>query len=107
MLQLLSERSSLHRNLQLDSIVRRINQILFRAEVPFGRLYGSVPEQQLNLLQFAACCPAHFRATTPQIMGGDSRYSRGQRVRLEQLPDDLFAQAVSLSMAGAIHGAKN
>jgi hypothetical protein len=39
MSQLLSERSSLHRNPQLDAIVRRINQILLRAKVALSSLH--------------------------------------------------------------------
>lgn len=39
---------------QLDRVVRRLNQILFRAKIPFRRLNGRVPEEQLNLLKLAA-----------------------------------------------------
>jgi hypothetical protein len=37
---------------------------------------------------------------------GDSGYSGGQRVRLEQLPNDLLAQAVALGLAGAVYGSE-
>jgi hypothetical protein len=39
---------------QLNRIVRGVDQILLRAKIPFGRLYGSVAEQQLDLLKLAA-----------------------------------------------------
>ena len=62
----------LHRHSQLDAVVRRVYQVLFCPEIPFRRLNGCVPEEQLNLLQFAARRPTHFRAATPQIVRGDS-----------------------------------
>ena len=48
---------------QFNPIVRRMHEVLLRAEVPFGRLDGGMPQQQLDLLQFPACGAAHFRAT--------------------------------------------
>ena len=56
------DRVRLDRDPQLDPVVRRVNQILLCAEVSFGRLHRCVAQQQLDLLQFAAGCPAHFRA---------------------------------------------
>ena len=53
------------------------------------------------LFKLAAGSPTHFRATTPQIVGGDSGDSRGGGVRLEQLPDDLFAETGALRVAAA------
>ena len=47
---------------QLDPVVRRVYQVLFCPKIPFRRLNGRVPEEQLNLLQFAARRPAHLRA---------------------------------------------
>src|ERR1035441_5752135 len=44
-----------------------------------------------------------FRAGATTVVWGDSRYSGGQRVRLEQLPDDLLAQAGTLGLAGAVY----
>ena len=40
----------LHRDPQLDAVVRRVHQVLFCPEIPFRRLNGRVPEEQLNLL---------------------------------------------------------
>ena len=39
---------------QLDRVVRCVNQILFRPEIPFSRLHRGVTEEHLDLLKFAA-----------------------------------------------------
>jgi hypothetical protein len=48
----------LDRYSQLDRVVRRVDQILFRTEVSFGRLDRRVAEEQLNLLKLAAASAA-------------------------------------------------
>ena len=54
------------------------------------------------MFKLAAGSPTHSRATTPQIVGGgDSGDFRGGGVRLEQLPDDLFAETGALRVAAA------
>src|ERR1035437_9052493 len=93
----------LHHHPQFDPVVRRVNQDLLCPEVPFRRLNGRVPEEQLDLLQFTARRATQFRAGATTVVRGDSRYSGGQRVRLEQLPDDLLAQAGTLGLAGAVY----
>jgi hypothetical protein len=61
--------SNLDCHLQLDPIIRRVDQILLGAEVPLRRLDRRVPEQQLDLLQLPARCPAQLRARAPGIVG--------------------------------------
>src|ERR1035437_4457686 len=90
MLILWGLRLYLNRDPQLDPVVRRVYQVLFCPKIPFRRLNGRVPEEQLDLLQFPARGPAQLRAGATTVVGGDSGYSGGQRVRLEQLPNDLF-----------------
>jgi hypothetical protein len=41
-----------------------VNQILLCAEVSLGRLYRGVPEEHLDLFQFAARRATQFRAGT-------------------------------------------
>ena len=55
-------RLRLSKDSQFDPVIRRVNQILLGAKVTLGRLYGCVPQQQLNLLQFAARGPTQLRA---------------------------------------------
>ena len=67
------------------------------------------PEQQLNLLQFAAGCPAHLRAAAPQIMRGDSGKAGCFRIGPQKLPDDLLAQCCSpgLGRLGSLAGIRD
>ena len=80
----------LHRHPQFDPVVRRMNQILFRTEIPLGRLDTRVAKKQLNLLKFAAGRAAQLRRRAPQIMGRDARYAGGRRVWPQELPHDLL-----------------
>src|ERR1017187_9906981 len=96
----------LHRDPQLDAVVRRVHQVLFCPEIPFRRLNGRVPEEQLNLLQFTARGATQLRAGPSQVVRRDTRNTSRRRVPLEQLPNDLFAQAAALRLASAVHGAE-
>ena len=64
-------RLRLSQDSQLYPVIRCVNQILLRTQVPLGVLDRSVPKKQLNLLQLAAGRPAHFRAGPSQIVGCD------------------------------------
>ena len=59
----------LYHHPQLDPVVRRVNQVLLRPEVSFGGLHRSVPEQQLDLLQFTARRAAQLRAGATTVVG--------------------------------------
>jgi hypothetical protein len=80
-----------------------VHQILLCAQVPFGRLNGSVSQKQLDLLQLPAGRPAQLRAGASKVMGCDSWNAGRRRIPLEQLPDHLFAQTDALRLAAAIH----
>jgi type I restriction enzyme, R subunit len=54
---------------ELDPIVRRVHQILLRAQVPLRRLHRGVAQQQLDLLKLAAGRPAHLRAARLRSWG--------------------------------------
>ena len=43
-------------------------EILFAAEIAFRGLHGSVPEQELNLLELTAAIVAELRAGPPQVV---------------------------------------
>jgi hypothetical protein len=53
---------SLHHYPQFNPVIRCVNQVLLRTEVTLCRLNGCVPEEQLDLLQFATRGPAELRA---------------------------------------------
>ncbi len=58
-------------NADLDAIVDGLHQILFRPQIPFGRLNTGMPQQQLNLLEIAAGFAAELRAGAAQIVRGE------------------------------------
>jgi len=62
-----SEGRPLHCDPQLYPVVRRVNEILFRAEVALRRLHRSVAQQQLDLFEFPTGGPTKLRAR-PTIM---------------------------------------
>src|ERR1022692_597311 len=44
-----------------SEVVDRMSEILFAAEIAFRRLYGCVPQQELNLLQLTPAAVAQLR----------------------------------------------
>jgi hypothetical protein len=52
----------LHVRSEVKKIVYRMPQILFAAEIAFCCLDGCMPQQELNLFQFAATAVAQLRA---------------------------------------------
>jgi hypothetical protein len=62
----------MHRS-QLDTVIRRMNQILFRTEISLRRLDRSVPEEQLDLLELASCSPAQLRGGAATVVRRDPR----------------------------------
>jgi hypothetical protein len=56
---------------EVEKIVHWMPEILFAAEIAFRGLDGCVPEQKLNLLQFAPAIMAQLGTSSPQIMRGD------------------------------------
>src|SRR5260370_30159953 len=92
---------------QLDRVVGRMNQILLRAKIALGRLYGGVAQQQLDLLKLAARGTAELRAWPAKVMGGDSRDTGRCGIQLDELPDDLFAQALAPHRVRPVHATEN
>ena len=93
----------LHRHPQLDRIVWRVHEILLRAKIPFRRLDRSVSQQQLDLLKLPTTGAAEFGASTSEIVRGDARNTGCDSVRLDELPDNLLAQALACDAVSAIH----
>ena len=63
-----------------------MNQILLRSQIPFGRLDGSVTQQELDLFQLAARCSAQLRAGPSKIMRSDAGKPHPFCVLLQHLP---------------------
>ena len=51
-----------------EQVVHRMSKILFAAEITFRRLYGCMPQQELNLLQLTPAAVAQLRTGSPQVM---------------------------------------
>jgi hypothetical protein len=58
---------------QIDSVVHRVPQFLFAAEIPFGGLHRGMPEQKLNLLEFSSGDVTEPRTTSTQVMRSEVR----------------------------------
>jgi hypothetical protein len=56
---------------EVKKIVHWVAEILLAAEIPLGRLYRRMPQQELDLLQFTTTVVTHLRACSPQIMRCD------------------------------------
>src|SRR5438552_11194472 len=96
--------TSLHGHLQLDPVIRSMNEVLPGTEVPLGRQDRSVTQEQLDLLKLSACRPAKLRAGSSQIMRRDARNANFCCVLLKHLPNDLLTQALARQSATAVHG---
>lgn len=60
---------------------------LLAPQIAFGRLYGNLTEEKLNLLQFSTGSVAQFRARAPQIVRGKLVLSEFIRVQFHNLPN--------------------
>ena len=68
---LLSFRLLLRDRSEVEKIVHWMPEILFAAEIAFRGLDRCVPEQELNLLKFAATVMAELRTSPAQVVGGN------------------------------------
>ena len=75
---------------QPDRVIGCANQILFRAQISFGRLHRRMPEQDLDLLKLTSGRAAQFRARPTKIVRGESGDSNFSRV-LAQLCQTTFS----------------
>jgi hypothetical protein len=57
--------------LDSDAVIQSLVESLFATEVLLGRLHWHVPQQELNLLQFAHGSITEASAGTPQIVRGE------------------------------------
>ena len=76
-------------------------EVLLAAEVALGRLDGRMPQQELNLFQFAAAVVAQLRARSPQIVRGDMFQARPLAAAPYHVPDDILRYASSPYLAGS------
>src|SRR5215472_14992394 len=81
--------------------------LLFAPEVAFSSLNRSVPEKELNLLQFAACQMAQSGTCAPQVMRGKIRNSRLSGGGFDDMPDRFRGDRLSPNLAKAAHSSEN
>jgi hypothetical protein len=91
---------------QANSIVDRVAESLFAAQVAFRRLYRNVSQQKLNLLQFPSSLMAQTGACPPEIVGREGRNLTGLCLLLHDTPNDLGAEACSPDSASLVDRAK-
>src|SRR5438552_2635417 len=72
-----------------------MSEILFAAEIAFGCLNGCMPQQELNLLQFAPAAVAQLRAGSPQIMRCNVLQACSLAAGSDQVPDNVLREAAA------------
>ncbi len=70
--------SGLRLGLKADVVIHGITQLLFAAQIPFGRLDADVAEQKLNLFEFSPGWMTYAR------MSGEGRAAQCWQVRSKQ-----------------------
>ena len=78
---------------EVKKIVDRVSEILFAAQVAFRRLHGCMPQQELNLLQFATARVAQLGTGSPQVMRGNVFQSRSLAAGLDYVPHNILRDA--------------
>ena len=67
-----------------------MSEILFAAEIAFGRLDGCMPQQELNLLQLATVAVAQLRAGSPQVVRCNMLQARSLAAGLDDVPHNIL-----------------
>ena len=75
---------------EVKKIVHRVSEILLATEITFRRLDGRMPQQELNLLQFAAAAVAQLRTGSPQVMRCNVLQSSFFAAGLDYVPHDIL-----------------
>jgi len=92
--------------LDAKAVVNRSTNPLFAAEIPLSRLHGNVPEEELNLLEFAAGGATKPSATSTETMRREFANADLGGELLDDVPDQLFRHSVAPYLAGAAHTPK-
>ena len=103
----IAELMASHRELQLDPVVWRMNQILFDAQIPLGCPNRGVSKQHLDLLQLPTAARHNFVHLRRQSWGRDSGNASHLGVALDKLPDHLLVQPRLPDLAASIQGAEH
>ena len=77
---------SLNRHPQLDRVIRRVDQVLLRAQIALRGLLRRMSQQQLDLLKFAAPGSAQLCAGSAEVVRRDTGDARYLGIGLDKLP---------------------
>src|SRR5260370_41125732 len=80
----------LHVHPQFEAVVHRASQVLFAAEIPLGRLYRCMPQQELNLLQLTTTVVAQLRAISSKVVWRDVLHAHSLATSPDQIPDYIL-----------------
>jgi hypothetical protein len=92
---------------EVKKIIYRMAEILFAAEIPFRRLHGCMPQQELNLLQLATARVAQLRTGSPQVVWCDMLQARSLAATLDYVPHEILRDAFSPHLSGAGNPSKD
>lgn len=84
----------LHRRLNPNTVIHGVADSLLAAQVTLGGLYRRVPEEELNLFEFAASNVTEPGACPPQIVGRNLLNADRFREVPNRVPNNLFRQAI-------------
>ena len=84
-----------------------MSEILFAAEIAFRRLHGGMPQQELDLFQFATVAVAQLRAGSPQVMRRKMLQARSLTATLDYVPHDILRDAFSPHLSRTGNCSKN
>jgi len=71
----------------LKSIIDRFSEVLPASDVPFGRLYGRVTKEKLNLLKFPSSTMTKTGAGATKIVGSETVNADSLRISFHRIPD--------------------
>src|SRR5262249_2697215 len=95
-------------SIRLDAkpVVHGDPELLFASEVALRGLDGDVPEEELDLIQFAAIKVAEARAGSPQVVRRQPVGARASRRRPDYIHQHLGRHAISPDTASLVDRAE-
>src|SRR5713226_7852861 len=78
---------------EIKKIVHRMSEILLATKITLRCLDRCMPQQELNLLQFAAAAVAQFCTSSPQVMRRNPLQSSSLAAGLDHVPHDILRDA--------------
>jgi len=84
-----------------------VAEILFATEIALRRLYGRMPQQELNLLQFATAAVAQLCTGSTQVMRCNMLQARSLAAGLDYVPHDILRDAFPPHLSRSGDGSKD